>query len=93
MFISICRRCFHQFVDRLKTYFLAMASHDLKTPLAAVQSYLQVMLGGFVGELDDEHRHMLERSSTRISELFDLINRFLDLAQIEKPGRKRPQRK
>ncbi len=71
-------------LDRLKTYFLAMASHDLKTPLAAVQSYLQVMLGGFVGELDDQHRHMLERSSTRISELFDLINRFLDLAQIEK---------
>lgn len=71
-------------LDRLKTYFLAMASHDLKTPLAAVQSYLQVMLGGFVGDLNDEHRHMLERSSSRIQELFDLINRFLDLAQIEK---------
>ena len=71
-------------LDRLKTYFLAMASHDLKTPLAAVQSYLHVMLGGFVGELSDQHRHMLERSSTRINELFDLINRFLDLAQIEK---------
>lgn len=71
-------------LDRLKTYFLAMASHDLKTPLAAVQSYLQVMLGGFVGDLSGEHRHMLERSSTRIQELFDLINRFLDLAQIEK---------
>ena len=71
-------------LDRLKTYFLAMASHDLKTPLAAVQSYLQVMLGGFVGELSGEHRHMLERSSARIQELFDLINRFLDLAQIEK---------
>jgi signal transduction histidine kinase/CRP-like cAMP-binding protein len=71
-------------LDRLKTRFLAMASHDLKTPLAAVQSYLQVMLGGFVGELDDQHRHMLDRSSTRITELIDLINRFLDLAQIEK---------
>ena len=71
-------------LDRLKTRFLAMASHDLKTPLAAVQSYLQVMLGGFVGELDDQHRHMLERSSARIQELVSLINRFLDLAQIEK---------
>lgn len=71
-------------LDKLKTYFLAMASHDLKTPLAAVQSYLQVLLGGFVGELEDEHRRMLERCSIRIQELFDLINRFLDLAQIEK---------
>jgi signal transduction histidine kinase len=71
-------------LDRLKTYFLAMASHDLKTPLAAVQSYLQVLLGGFVGDLETEHRRMLERCSHRIQELFDLINRFLDLAQIEK---------
>jgi signal transduction histidine kinase len=71
-------------LDRLKTYFLAMASHDLKTPLAAVQSYLQVLLGGFVGELDGEHARMLRRCSQRIQELFDLINRFLDLAQIEK---------
>jgi len=71
-------------LDRLKTYFLAMASHDLKTPLAAVQSYLQVLLGGFVGELDEEHGRMLQRCSARIQELFDLINRFLDLAQIEK---------
>jgi signal transduction histidine kinase/CRP-like cAMP-binding protein len=71
-------------LDRLKTYFLAMASHDLKTPLAAVQSYLQVLLGGFVGDLDEEHKRILERCSQRIRELFDLINRFLDLAQIEK---------
>jgi signal transduction histidine kinase len=71
-------------LDRLKTYFLAMASHDLKTPLAAVQSYLQVLLGGFVGDLEADHRRMLERCSQRIQELFDLINRFLDLAQIEK---------
>lgn len=71
-------------LDRLKTYFLAMASHDLKTPLAAVQSYLQVLLGGFVGELNEEHGRILSRCSQRIRELFDLINRFLDLAQIEK---------
>jgi signal transduction histidine kinase len=71
-------------LDRLKTYFLAMASHDLKTPLAAVQSYLQVLLGGFVGDLEEEHARILERCSERIRELFDLINRFLDLAQIEK---------
>jgi signal transduction histidine kinase/CRP-like cAMP-binding protein len=71
-------------LDRLKTYFLAMASHDLKTPLAAVQSYLQVLLGGFVGQLNEEHGRILQRCSERIQELFDLINRFLDLAQIEK---------
>jgi signal transduction histidine kinase len=71
-------------LDRLKTYFLAIASHDLKTPLAAVESYLQVILGGFVGEVTAQQRHMMERSSLRIKELIGMINRFLDLAHIEK---------
>lgn len=71
-------------LDRLKTYFLAIASHDLKTPLAAVESYLQVILGGFVGEITAQQRHMMERSSLRIKELIGMINRFLDLAHIER---------
>jgi signal transduction histidine kinase len=71
-------------LDRLKTYFLAIASHDLKTPLAAVESYLQVILGGFVGEITKKQRHMMERSSLRIKELIGMINRFLDLAHIER---------
>jgi len=70
-------------LDRLRTHFLAMASHDLKAPLAAVQSYLQVILGGFVGEVNDAQRDMLERSSVRIEELLKLINDLLDATRIE----------
>ena len=33
------------------TYFLSIVSHELKAPLAAVENYLEVMLGGFTGEL------------------------------------------
>jgi len=63
--------------------FLAIASHDLKAPLSAVQSYLQVMLGGFVGEMAEKQRHMVERSSKRITELLELINDLLDVSRIE----------
>jgi signal transduction histidine kinase len=70
-------------LDRLRTHFLAIASHDLKAPLAAVQSYLQVILGGFVGELGDRQREMLSRSSIRIKELLNLINDLLDATRIE----------
>lgn len=70
-------------LDRLRTHFLAIASHDLKAPLAAVQSYLQVILGGFVGEVSERQRGMLERSSTRIQELLKLINDLLDATRIE----------
>lgn len=70
-------------LDRLRTHFLAIASHDLKAPLAAVQSYLQVILGGFVGEVSQRQREMLERSSIRIRELLSLINDLLDATRIE----------
>jgi signal transduction histidine kinase len=63
--------------------FLAIASHDLKAPLSAVQSYIQLMLGGFSGELTDKQRQMLERSSIRITEQLGLISDLLDISRIE----------
>jgi signal transduction histidine kinase len=62
---------------------LYIATHDLKAPLAAVQSYIQVMLGGFVGELSTKQRDMLLRSSERIKGLINLIDNILDISRIE----------
>jgi len=62
---------------------LSIASHDLKAPLAAVQSYLQVILGGFAGEITDQQREMLQRSSIRISGFIDLIDNILDMSRFE----------
>jgi signal transduction histidine kinase/CRP-like cAMP-binding protein len=70
-------------MDRLRTYFLGMVSHDLKAPLVAIESYLQVILGGFAGEVNEEQREMLERSSHRIGELLDLTSDLLDVSRIE----------
>jgi len=63
--------------------FLAIASHDLKAPLAAVQSYFQTMLGGFAGEMADKQKRMIERSSKRVTELLELISDLLDISRIE----------
>ncbi|MGA9349470.1 MAG: ATP-binding protein [Anaerolineae bacterium] len=70
-------------LDRLRTYLLGMVSHDLKAPLVAIESYCQVILGGFAGEINEEQREMLERSSHRIGELLNLINDLLDVSRIE----------
>lgn len=64
------------------TYFLSIISHELKSPLAAVENYLQVLLGGYVGELTDKQRHILERSVLRVTDLRGLINDILDLARM-----------
>lgn len=70
-------------LDRLRTYFLGMVSHDLKAPLVAIESYLQVILGGFAGEINEEQREMLDRSSRRIEEMLNLIGDLLDVSRIE----------
>jgi signal transduction histidine kinase len=64
------------------TYFLSIVSHELKSPLAAVENYLEVMLGGFTGELTPKQQRMLERSVLRIHDLSGLINDLLDLARM-----------
>jgi signal transduction histidine kinase len=65
------------------TYFLSITSHELKAPLAAVENYLEVMLGGFAGELTDKQQKMLERSALRIKDLRHLINDILDMARMQ----------
>ena len=63
--------------------FLGIAAHDLKAPLAAIQSYIGVMLGGYSGELNEKQKNMLERSGYRITELLNLISDLLDIPRIE----------
>ena len=63
--------------------FVSMAAHDLKAPLAAIQSFLRIMLDGYVGSLNDKQKHMMERSSLRITELLRLISDLLDIPRIE----------
>jgi signal transduction histidine kinase len=64
------------------TYFLSIISHELKSPLAAVENYLQVMLGGFTGELTVKQRRMLGRCVLRVIDLRGLISDILDLARM-----------
>ena len=62
---------------------LSIASHDLKAPLAAVESYHQVVLGGYAGEITEKQKQMLLRSSERITGLLNLIDNILDISHID----------
>jgi len=70
-------------LDRMRTFFLALASHDLKTPLAVVINYIQTILDGFVGEVEPKQRRWMERSVVRLQELLQLIDDFLDAWQLD----------
>ncbi|HEY47844.1 MAG: hypothetical protein AMJ88_01555 [Anaerolineae bacterium SM23_ 63] len=65
------------------TYFLSIVSHELKRPLAAVENYLQILIGGYAGELSPKQQRLLERSTLRLSDLRNLISDILDFARIQ----------
>ncbi|OGO64496.1 MAG: hypothetical protein A2Z45_03810 [Chloroflexi bacterium RBG_19FT_COMBO_55_16] len=64
------------------TYFLSIVSHELRGPLAAIENYLQTMLGGFAGELNPKQKRMIERSILRVVDLRTLIGDVVDLARM-----------
>jgi signal transduction histidine kinase len=70
-------------MDRMRSFFLALASHDLKTPLAVVVNYIQTILDGYVGQVEPQQRQWLERSLVRLEAMVQLINDFLDASQLD----------
>lgn len=64
------------------TYFLSIVSHELRTPLAAVENYLQTILGGYAGDLNTKQTKMLNRCVLRITDLSGLISDVVDLARM-----------
>jgi signal transduction histidine kinase len=62
---------------------LAVIFHDLKAPLAAVESYNRLLLGEFAGELNEEQENIVRRSSKRLSDLLNLVSNMIDFSRID----------
>lgn len=64
------------------TYFLSVVSHELRSPLAAIENYLNTMHDGFAGELNPKQKRMVKRSILRVVDLRNLIGGVVDLARM-----------
>lgn len=63
--------------------FITMVTHQLRSPLAAISQYFEVLLSDISGTLNDMQREMLERARERLQSLLQLINDWLDLSRIQ----------
>ena len=64
--------------------FITMVSHQLRSPLVAVQQYFEVILAGMVGHVEDAQKDMMLRARERLESLLNLINDWLDMARISR---------
>lgn len=70
-------------LDEMKSNFVQMVSHELRSPLASIKQLLTVVLDGLAGELSEKQKELLGRSRLKILSLLELINDLLDVAKIE----------
>ena len=63
--------------EALRENFAAIVSHELRSPLAAVQQNLFVTIMELEGVVSEDQRRRLERMSSRIGDLLALVNRWL----------------
>ncbi len=79
--VTVVGQRYKRSIDTL-TYFLSVVSHELRSPLAAIENYIRTILGGFAGELNTKQERMMKRSLIRVLDLRGLIGDVVDLARM-----------
>lgn len=70
-------------VDKMKDDFISIASHELKTPMAAIKGYLSMIFEGVAGSIDQKAKGHLEKVYANVKRLDILVNELLDVSRLE----------
>jgi PAS domain S-box-containing protein len=70
-------------VERLKREFVAMVSHDLRTPLTSVHGSLTLLSAGALGEISSAAHEVVTTAESELERLTKLVGDLLDVAKIE----------
>jgi len=70
-------------LDRQKTEFLSIASHQLRTPLSIIKGYLELIKDGAYGKISKKAKNILTEMDQSNERLVKLVDEFLDISRIE----------
>ncbi len=70
-------------LDQLKTEFLSIATHQLRTPLTAIKGYLSMVTEGGYGEVPEQIQKVLKNISNSSSLMAETIEDFMNVSRIE----------
>lgn len=70
-------------VDRMKSEFISIASHQLRTPLTAISVYTQMLSDGYEGKVTSKQRESLNIIMKSVRRMNKLISALLDISKLE----------
>ncbi len=70
-------------LDQMKSDFISVAAHQLRTPLATLKWLFKLLLDGDGGTLTDKQTELIAKGYQRNDEVIEIVNNLLDVSEIE----------